>query len=151
VLGQADEAEHFFDPGVHFVEGLRRLFVQFVADVLPDRQRVEQRALLEDHAQIGANRHHLGLGHLVDALALDPDGAAIGLEQAEDQFQDGRLAGPARAQEDLGMALPDGEAQALEDDLLVEGEVDLFEHDDRGVGVDGGGGDVTFGGGGRHQ
>ena len=78
--------------------------VQLVADVLADGERVEERAFLEHHAEVLPHRHHLVFGQLIDALALDPDGAGVRLQQAENQLQDGRLAGAAGAQEDLGVA-----------------------------------------------
>ena len=51
------------------------LLVQLVADVLAHGQRVEERAFLEDHAEVGAHRHHLALGQLVDALRRSPSTA----------------------------------------------------------------------------
>ena len=56
VLGQADEPEHLLDAPVDLVERHLGFFVQLVADVLAHGQRVEQRAFLEDHAEIGAHR-----------------------------------------------------------------------------------------------
>ena len=72
---EADEPEHLLDAPVDLLERHVGLFVQLVADVLADGQRVEQRAFLEDHPEVGAHRHHLVLGQLVDALAVHPDDA----------------------------------------------------------------------------
>ena len=78
----------------HLVERQRGLFVELEADVLADGERVEQRAFLEHHADVMAHAHQLGLGHLVDAVAVHPDRAGVGPQQAEHQLQDRRLPAP---------------------------------------------------------
>ena len=51
------------------------LFVEPVADVLGDRQRIEQRVLLKQHADVGSDLQQIALPHVVDALAVDEDPA----------------------------------------------------------------------------
>ena len=58
---------------------------------------------------------------------------ASGLQQPENELEDRGLAGPAGAQEDLGVALEQREAHVAQDHLVVEGERDPVEHDDRRV------------------
>ena len=89
---EPDEPQHLFDAAPDLVERHIALFVELVADVLGDGQRIEQRALLEHHAQVGAHLHQLVLAHPIDALAVHPDHAAVGLEQPQDQLEDRRLA-----------------------------------------------------------
>ena len=103
-LRQPDEAEHLFDALADHVERLIGFLVQLVADVLGDGQRVEQRAFLKDHADVGAHFHHLLFGVVVDELAVHPDLAGVRLQQAENQLQRDRFAGAARAQDDLRVA-----------------------------------------------
>ena len=55
-----------------------QLLVQLVADVLADGQRVEQRPFLEDHAEVGADRHQLVFRHAIDLLAVDEDMSEAG-------------------------------------------------------------------------
>src|SRR5258705_9835111 len=119
VLGQADEAEHLFDALVHLFERHVGLLIQLVADVLAHGERVEQCALLEDHAQVGSYRHHLLFRELVHPLAIHPDDAAVRLEQPRDDLQGGRLAGPAGAQDDLRVALEQRETEVLQHHLVV--------------------------------
>ena len=102
---ESDEAEHFLDARIHLLVRPVQFLGQLVADVLADGQRVEERAFLEHHAEIGAHPHELLLAHLVHALAVDPDHALVRLQQAENQLQDGGLARAAGAQEDLRVSL----------------------------------------------
>ena len=91
VLRQADEPEHLLDTPVDLVQRHVGLLVQLVADVLADGQRVEQRAFLEHHPEIGAHRIISRFGQLIDALAVHPDDAAVGAQETDDDLQDRRL------------------------------------------------------------
>ena len=51
--------EHLLDAAIDLLERHVGLFVELVADVLAHGQRVEQRAFLKDHPEVGAHRHHL--------------------------------------------------------------------------------------------
>ena len=73
------------------------------------------------------------LAQLVDALAVHPDLAAVGLQQSEDDLEHHRLAGAAGAQDDLGVAAMQREADVLQDHLLVERQRHVVEDDDRRV------------------
>jgi hypothetical protein len=59
-------------------------FVEPVADVLAHRQRVEQRAFLEQHADVGADAQQLGLAHVVDAIAVHVDGASVRTQEVRE-------------------------------------------------------------------
>src|SRR5919112_56627 len=107
---EVDEAEHPAHLLLHLVLG-HALLVQAVGDVVVDRERVEERALLEDHPDLLAHGHHLGLGVLGDVLAVNDDAARVGLEEAENQLDGRRLAAARAAEDDLRLALLDGEAQ----------------------------------------
>ena len=126
-----DEPEHLLDAVAHLVERHVALFVQLVADVLGDGQRVEERAFLEHHAEVGADLHQLVLAHLVDALAVHPDDAAVRLEQPENELEDRRLPGAARAEKDLGVPGDEREADVAQDHLVVERQRHVVEDDDR--------------------
>ncbi len=131
VLREADEAEHLFDALVDVLERHVGFFVVLVADVFAHGERVEERAFLKDHAEVGTDAHHLLLGQLIDALAVHPDDAGVGTQQARDDLQDRRLPRSARAQNDLRVALDDGEAQVFQHHLFVEGQLHVVEHDHR--------------------
>ena len=102
--------------------------VQPVADVLGDRQRIEQRALLEQHADVAAHAHEIALGHAIDALAIDENRAGVGPKQSENELEHDGLPAAAGAEQDLHASLRDAETDIAKDDVLVEGERDLVEH-----------------------
>jgi hypothetical protein len=131
VLAEVDEPEDLFDAPTHLIERHVGLFVELEPDVLANGQRVEQRALLEHHAGRVAHRQQLLLTHPIDLDAVDPDPAGVGRQQAERELEDGRLAGAAGAEKNFGEAGIHLEADALQDHLVVEGQVDVIEHDHR--------------------
>ena len=87
--------------------GMSRLLVEAVADVLADGERIEQRVLLEHHADVGAHRSRSRSGIVVDALAVDEDRAGVRPQQAENQLEHHRLPRAARAQQDPHRSLRD--------------------------------------------
>ena len=103
--------------------------MQPVGDVLAHGEGIEERALLEDHADPAAQVEQVLFLHLGDVVAEDPDAAAVRLEQAERQFQDGALAGAGHAQQHLGFAVTQQEGNAVEHDVLVEGDGHVVEDD----------------------
>ena len=131
VLGEPDEAEHFFDAAVDFLQRHVGFLVQLVADVFANGERVEERALLEDHPQIRADGHQLVLAELIDALAVDPHHAGVRLQQSHDDLERRRFSRPAGPQDDLRVPLDEREAEIPQDDLVVEGELHAVEHHDR--------------------
>src|SRR5262245_60772557 len=134
VLGEPDEAEHFFDALVDLGDRHVGFLVELVTDVLADGQRIEQRPFLEDHAKVVAHWHHLLLVQLIDALAVDPHHTRVGLQQAADDLQRRRFSRSARAQDDLGVALDHREAEVPQDHFLVERQLHVIEDDDRRAG-----------------
>ena len=109
-LTEPDEPEHFLDAPAHVAERHVGFLVQAIADVLGDRQRIEERVLLEHHADVGAHAQQVALGQVVDALSVDGDRAGVRAEQAEDQLEQNRLARTAGAQQKPQAALRDAEA-----------------------------------------
>ena len=102
---------------------------QSEGDVLPDAQRVEQGAALEQHAELA---HHVGALAIAEAgrlLAVDLDRAAVGPHQAEDAFQQHRLAGARAADHDDRFAGRDVEVDAAQHLLGAEGLVDAAQRD----------------------
>ncbi len=105
------------------------------ADVLAHGQRVEERVLLERHADVAAQLQQIDFRHLVDALAVDGDGARVGPQQAENQLQDDRLAGAAGAQQHRHAGFRHRKADVAQHDVIVEGERHVLEHHRRHVAV----------------
>ena len=75
----------------------------------------------------------IALGHAIDALAVDENRARVGPKQSENELEHDRFPGAARAEQDLHASLRDAEADVAQDDVVVEGERDLVEHDRRRV------------------
>ena len=69
------------------------------------------------------------LGHLVDAQAIDANGAGVRTQQPERQLEDDRLAGAAGAEQDAHLAFRDGETQVAQHDVIVKRHRDPVEHD----------------------
>ena len=57
--------------------------------------------------------------------------ARVRSQQSENQLEHDRLPGAAGAEQDPHAALRDAEADIAQDDVIVEGEADLVEHDRR--------------------
>ncbi len=122
------------DAAVDFVVG-NLLLDQLVGDVVADGERIEERALLEDHAGAGAQGKELLLGHVRDLFAEEQNAALVGAQQAVDQLEQNALAHPGRAKQDARLSRRDGEADVVEHRRAVEGNGDIAKGDDRaGIG-----------------
>ena len=86
--------EDFLDALAHRVERLIGFLVQLVADILGDRQRVEQRAFLKDHADVGADFHHLLFGEVVDSWPFTQTLPASGFSSPRISFSEIDLPAP---------------------------------------------------------
>ncbi len=76
----------------------------------------------------------LSLVSLVDAGAVDGDAAALRLHERVDAAQDGRFARAGGADDGDRIALADGQVDALQHLCLAEGQMHVFQSDNRGVG-----------------
>ena len=85
--GKADLGEEFGGTVAAFGTAQPALGEQAEHDVLPDRQAVEQRAVLEQHADAGTDGFLFAAGKAEDVGAVDLDAACVGFEQAEDAFE----------------------------------------------------------------
>ena len=97
--------------------------------VLPDAQRVEQRAALEQHAELA---HDLGAAVVAQAdgfRAVDLDRARVRPHQAEDAFQQHRLAGARTADHHHGLSRRHVEIDAAQHLLGPEGFGDAAQRD----------------------
>ena len=68
---------------------------------------------------------------LIDPLTVDENRARVRSKQSENELEHDGLPGAARAEQDLHASLRDAEADVAKDDVLVEGERHLVEHDGR--------------------
>jgi hypothetical protein len=97
-----------------------------VANVVGDRAREQQR-LLEDHADLVAQRLEL---EVADVVPVDRDPAALGVVEADEHADEGRLAGARRADDRHALAGPDGERDVVQRVVAaLVGEVHVLERD----------------------
>ena len=93
---------------------------QAEGDVLPHRQAVEERRALEQHAELAQHALAARAAQLDHLLAVDLDGAAVGLHQPEDAFQRHRLAGAGAADDHHRIRHGDLEVDAIQHALRAE-------------------------------
>jgi hypothetical protein len=96
------------------------LFPEGKGDVFPDRQRVEERAVLEKHPGFLAQRDHLLLGQLGHVLVAKPDLPRIGLHQADDMLEQDALAAAAASDDDHVFTLANFQVDAAEHFLAAQ-------------------------------
>ena len=94
---QFHEAQCLQHARVDLIGQLAGLFHQPVGHVLFDRHRIEERALLEDHADVAAELKEVLLAHFRHFLAEDRDAAGIGFDQSQAKLQDQCFPGACHA------------------------------------------------------
>jgi hypothetical protein len=77
-------------------------------------------AVLKEHAELSPDLIELSLRQGGDVLAVDPDLAPVGLQEADEVLEKHRLAGARRTKQDCDLAFRDVEGDALEDGLGAE-------------------------------
>ena len=131
VFTEPDEPQHLRYVAPNLVEREIGLFVQAVANVLGHRQRIEQGALLKQHADVAANAQKLVLGQVVHSFAVHENRAAVGPKESERKLQHNGFSSTARAEQHVHASLRHAEADVAQHDVLVEGERNLVEHHGR--------------------
>ena len=89
-------------------------------DILPDRQAVEQRRALEQHADLAAQPFRGCARRAGHRFAIDRDGPGVGLHQAEDAFEQHGFARARAADHHQRFAGCDLQIEAVEHDLAAE-------------------------------
>ena len=133
-LLQFNKAQGVADAAVDLLVG-NPLLDQLEGHIVADGERVEERALLEDHAGAGAQVKKLLLGQGGDLLAEEPDAAPVGAQQAVGQLEQHALAHSRGAEQNARFSGPDGETDVHEHRRAVEGDRDVAEfHHREGLG-----------------
>ena len=96
-----------------------------VGDVVADGERVEERALLKDHASAGAQGEKLLLGHVGDLFAKEQNAALIGAQEAVGELEQDALSHTGGAEQDAGLTGGNGEADVFQNGRAVEGDGDI--------------------------
>ena len=105
------------------------VLAQREADVVEQVHRAEQRAVLEQDAELLAHLEQVVVGHVRDRLAVDEHVAVVGVEQADHVLDAHGLAGARRAEDHRDLALGDAHVQAAQDLVAAERLVDVDELD----------------------
>ena len=125
---------HQFDQPPHehldLLLGEATALTQRESDVLAHAERIEERAVLENHGHSLANGLHAFFGESCDLLTLDANGARIRLEEAHQHAQRHRFAYAAAAQNAEGLAAIHCEAHVLKNGPAIKGDGHMVEGDD---------------------
>ena len=101
-------------------------------DVVVEVHRAEERAVLEQDAELLAHLEELVVGHRRHGLAVHEHVALVRIEQADHVLDADRLPGARRAEDHRDLVLGDAEVEAAQDLVAAERLVDVDELD-RGV------------------
>ena len=119
-LGEADLAQAAVDDLGDLVLRLVGVLAQREGGVVVDVHRAEQRAVLEQQAELLAHLEELVVGHVRDRLAVDEDVAGVRVEQADDQLDQHALAGSRRAEDHRDLVVGQAEVEAVLDPRVAE-------------------------------
>ena len=111
------------------VLALVRVLAQREADVVEQVHRAEQRAVLEQDAELLAHLEQVVVGHVRHRLAVDEHVAVVGVEQPDHVLDAHGLAGARRAEDHRDLPLGDAHVQAAQDLVAAERLVHLDELD----------------------
>src|SRR4051794_19079413 len=126
---ETDLAQAPRDDLLDLVLALVRVLAQGEADVVEQVHRAEQRAVLEEDAELLAHVEEVVVGHVRHGLAVDEHVAVVGIEQPHHVLDADGLPGPRRAEDHRDLALGDAHVEAAQDLVAPERLVDLDELD----------------------
>jgi hypothetical protein len=109
-------------------------FAEGEGDVLGDVHGVEEGAVLEEDAEFAADGAEFAFLEVRDFGAIDDDGALIGLEEADEVFEEDAFTAAAGADEDGALATGDIEVDAAKDVLMSEGFLEAVDFEEVPVG-----------------
>src|SRR6476620_10661284 len=98
-------------------------------DVVDQVHRAEERAVLEEDAELLAHVEEVIVGHAGDGLAVDEDVALVGTEQPDHVLDADGLPGARRPQDHRDLVLRDAHVEPAQDLVATEGLVDVDELD----------------------
>src|SRR5439155_20442883 len=98
-------------------------------DVVADGERVEESGELKDVSNFGAERVELGAGKCRNFETVNPNGAAVRLEEPDNVFDRYGLSASGKPDDAHRFALFDVEGESVEDPLIAERFVDVDELD----------------------
>src|SRR3954454_20015461 len=126
-LGQAHLAQAAVDDVADLVLALVGVLAQREGDVVVEVHRAEQRAVLEEDAELLAHLEQLGVLHVRHRLAVDEDVALVGIQQADHVLDAHRLPRARRAEDHRDLVVGQAHVQAAQDLVAAEGLVHVDE------------------------
>src|SRR6185369_5262501 len=100
------------------------MLAQRKGEVVEDAHRIQQRAALKHHTELGPHGVQGALGQARDFRAVDDDAAALRMHQATDEAQYRALPRTAATQDDGDLAARNNARESVEHDPGTEGHVD---------------------------
>ena len=116
--GQPDQGQHAIDRRADLL-ARRAGDLEREGHVLVDRLRRQQLEVLEDDPDLAPHLGHLPAAEPGDVLAVEDDLAAGRELVADEQLDQGRLAGPGRPDEEDEVALGDDQVDVAQGELAV--------------------------------
>jgi hypothetical protein len=96
------------------------VFAEWKREVVEDVHRIEQRGILEDHAELAADLVHLPFAERRDVDPVDDDRARGGLVEPDEQPEERRLAGTRAADDHDDPSTLDRHDDRVERDEISE-------------------------------
>src|SRR5439155_2801239 len=119
--GKVDHLERLADASGDGAGRQQSMLAQRIGDVLAHRERVEERALLEEHGDVAPHRHERVLVEPLEDHAVHLDLAGIGHEERVHVLQEHALARAAPAEHDERLARQHVEREPAQHGLRAEG------------------------------
>ena len=129
---QADAVQHVRHRLGNLCRRLPRLLPQGKRHVVGHRERIEQRAALEQHAETFADARQASSPRPMQVFSRHHNGAAVRWQQADEGFQQHAFAGAAAADDGQHLAGHDVEVHAAQHHLIAKTLVQPVGADERG-------------------
>src|SRR5215475_6582529 len=126
-LNEADESENLAHP-LFYLTFIGVQFVQPVCNILTNRQRIEERRLLEHHSDFLSDTSELALVHFGDVFAFNENLSFIRFVEAHDELENCGLARPACTDDDFRFASVNVERHAVQHRFIAGVVLDDVSH-----------------------
>src|SRR5205823_5934184 len=130
VVEHPDETEFLERDLADLLLGLVRVLAQRERGVVVHVHRAEQRAVLEEDAELAPDAVQVLLAHADGFLAVDPDLPGVGTQQADDVLEEDGLTGARRPHDGADLPLREIERDVFEDGVRPEAFRDSSKRND---------------------
>ncbi len=120
MIKQAHEGGLLHHDLTHLALALFGVLAQRERDVVVQIHGAEQRAVLEEHAELAPHPVQVTFAHADGLLAVNPDLALVGPEEADDVLEENGFAGAGGAHDRRDATLGNVEADVLQDGVRAE-------------------------------